>query len=101
MARERGSDSVYFTDISMALMYISIKPSPGPVHPSCPIRCSPDESKGPEVGSLTVQSPEVHESFRLKPERCAVLPCAEDVLCTLLCAFPADRTHLQMPKPCP
>lgn len=76
----------------MALMYISTKPSPGPVHPSCPIQRSPAESKGPEVGSLTAQSPEVG----LKPERCAVLPWAEDGLSMLICAVLAGRTHLQM-----
>lgn len=32
--RAEGSGSVYFTDKSMALLYISIKPSPGPAHPS-------------------------------------------------------------------
>lgn len=85
----------------MALMYISIKPSPGPVRPSCPIQCSPDEIKGPDVGRLTAQSPELQESFYLKPEHCAVLPCAEGVLCALLRAFLAGRAHLQMPKPCP
>lgn len=44
------------------------------------------------MGSLTAQSPEVG----LKPEHCAVLPCAEDGLSMLICAFLAGRTHLQM-----
>lgn len=69
--------------MSMALMYTSIKPSPGPVHPSCPIRCSLDESKGPGAGSLPAQ-------------RCSLSTCRQSAVqcCPLCTSSPSWQAEL-------
>lgn len=70
--------------MSMALMYTSIKPSPGPVHPSCPIQCSLDESKGPGAG--------------LPAQRCSLSMCRQ---WKALQPFLTGRTRCRCPRHIP